>query len=134
MFEEKIPIIIFGQTYEIVGNPADALYYNSLAQYVEMKMKEVQEMTNVVSSQKIAILAALNIADELFRDRENRSTSGESIEKKYVELIQLLDQTMKEDPGSMNKDTAFSLPRNTAEIKTVPPVTKEVQLDLPNNP
>ncbi|MBI2118122.1 MAG: cell division protein ZapA [Elusimicrobia bacterium] len=96
MIEEKIPVIILGQTYEILGNPSDALYYNSLARYIEEKMKEIQQMTHIVSTQKIAVLAALNIADELFQDRENKSSSSNSQEKKQEDLIKLLEQTLKE--------------------------------------
>lgn len=133
MFEEKIPVTIFGQTYEILGNPADALYYNSLARYLETKMKEIQDATNVVSSQKIAILAALNIADELFRDRENRSTSGESTDKKYSELIRILDQAVQDHSEPEKKDSAFSISKNSTPVKIPHPNTKkEVQLDLPN--
>lgn len=96
MIEERIPVKIFGQTYEIVGDASESLYYNSLAQFVEGKMKEIQESTNIVSSQKIAVLAALNIADELFRDREKKSSSGRSLDKKHEELIHLLNKALEE--------------------------------------
>lgn len=100
MIEEKIPVQIFGQTYEIVGNPAEALYYNSLAQFVETKMKEIGDSTNIVSTQKIAVLAALNITDELFRERENKSDSGKSLEKKHAEMIHLLNKVLEEEKSS----------------------------------
>lgn len=96
MIEEKIPVVILGQTYEILGNPSDALYYNSLARYVEDKMKEIQQLTHIVSTQKIAVLAALNITDELFQDRENKSNNNSSQEKKQEDLIKLLEETLKE--------------------------------------
>ena len=94
MIEEKIPVQIMGQTYEIIGNISEALYYNSLARYVEDKMKEIQQSTNIVSSQKIAVLAALNVADELFREKENKTFSGKSADKKYDELIRSLDKAL----------------------------------------
>ncbi len=96
MIEERIPVQIFGQAYEIIGNSSDALYYHSLARFVEAKMKEVQDAAHVVSTQKIAVLAALNIADELFRERENKSLSGTHIEKKHEDLIKLLNQALQE--------------------------------------
>lgn len=95
MFEEKIPMKIFGQTYEILGDPGEALYYNSLARFVEDRMKEILDHTNIVSSQKIAVLAALNIADELFQEREKKSLSGKSSEKKFDELIHVLDSALE---------------------------------------
>ena len=87
MIEDKIPVQIFGQTFEILGNPAETLYYHSLARFVEDKMKEIMHSTNVVSTQKVAVLAALNIAEELFRDRENKSLGGKSVEKKVDDLL-----------------------------------------------
>ncbi|OGR50816.1 MAG: hypothetical protein A3I11_04060 [Elusimicrobia bacterium RIFCSPLOWO2_02_FULL_39_32] len=101
--EEKIPVIILGQTYEILGNPSDALYYNSLARYIEEKMKEIQQMTHIVSTQKIAVLAALNIADELFQERENKSSSSNSQEKKQEDLIKLLEQTLNSNVALENE-------------------------------
>jgi len=103
MIEEKIPVIILGQTYEILGNPSDALYYNSLARYIEEKMKEIQQMTHIVSTQKIAVLAALNIADELFQERENKSSSSNSQEKKQEDLIKLLEQTLNSNVALENE-------------------------------
>lgn len=96
MMEEKIPVKIFGQTYEILGDPSEALHYNSLAAYVEAKMKEIMESTNIVSSQKIAVLAALNICDELFSERENKSFSVKSYDKKHADLIKLIDKVLDE--------------------------------------
>src|SRR5437868_7039490 len=97
MLEDKIPVKIFGQPYEILGNTSESLYYNSLARFVESKMKEIQDSANIVSSQKIAVLAALNIADELFRERENKSFSGKSVDKRAEDLIKLLEKAMADE-------------------------------------
>ena len=98
MLEDKIPVQIFGQTYEILGSQSETLYYHSLARYVEDKMKEIMAHTNVVSTQKVAVLAALNIAEELFRERENKSMGGRVVEKKLDDLVKKLDQSIRE-PG-----------------------------------
>jgi len=96
MLEDKIPVKIFGQTYEILGNPSDALYYNTLAQFVEDKMKEIEQSSNIVSSQKIAVLSALNIADELFHEKEHKTDFTRNFDKKYAELIKVLDKALGE--------------------------------------
>ena len=95
MYEERIPVNILGQTDEIIGDSSEALYYNSLARFVEDKMREIQNATHIVSSQKIAVLAALNIADELFQERDTKSFSSKSSEKKCEELIQMLDSVLE---------------------------------------
>lgn len=105
MLEDKIPVQIFGQPYEILGDPSQALYYNSLAQYVENKMKEVQQATHIVSTQKIAVLAALNIADELLHEKENKSGASKSLDKKHEDLIRLLSKVM-EEPKAESREAA----------------------------
>ena len=115
MLEDRIPVQIFGQAYEIVGNPSETLYYSSLARYVEDKMKEIMNHTNVVSTQKVAVLAALNIAEELFRERENKSLGGQVVEQKVQDLLKKLEEAIKE-PG---------LPAPVKPSK--PPVVHKVQ-------
>lgn len=95
MYEERIPVNILGQTYEILGDPSEALYYNSLARFVEDKMREIQNATHIVSSQKIAVLAALNIADDLFQEKDTKSFASKSSEKKCEDIIELLDSVLE---------------------------------------
>ncbi|OGR95776.1 MAG: hypothetical protein A2902_03340 [Elusimicrobia bacterium RIFCSPLOWO2_01_FULL_64_13] len=105
MLEEKIPVQICGQTYEIIGNPAEALRYTSLARFVESKMKEIQASTKIVSTQKIAVLAALNVVDELFRERETKSFAGKSVEGRHEELIRELRGVL-EEPEAPRREPA----------------------------
>lgn len=103
MYEERIPVNILGQTYEILGDPSEALYYNSLARFVEDKMREIQNATHIVSSQKIAVLAALNIADELFQEKDTKSFSSKSSEKKAEDIIELLDSVLEKQSKIENE-------------------------------
>jgi len=56
---------IFGQTYTIRGE-LDEAYVQKLASYVDEKMRAVANATSTVDTQKVAVLAALSIADELY--------------------------------------------------------------------
>ena len=72
---------IFGQTYNVRGD-GDPDYLTELAQYVDARMREVAAEVATVDPMKIAILAALNIADEFSRFRKQRqSASGIWLEK-----------------------------------------------------
>ncbi len=93
--KEKVNVQIYGRNYEIETDIGDALYINSLARIVEEKMKEVANSTNIVDSGKLAVLAALNIADELYRMQQNRDTSVTSANKKTDELLTLLDTVLE---------------------------------------
>src|SRR5712671_7557582 len=63
-----VQVEIFGQSYNLRGEGATA-YLQELATYVDRRMREVAEATATVDSLKVAILAALNIADESQRGR-----------------------------------------------------------------
>ena len=72
---------IFGQAYNVRGD-GDPDYLTELARYVDARMREVAAEGATVDPMKIAILAALNIADEFSRFRKQRQgASGIWIEK-----------------------------------------------------
>src|SRR5262245_10970910 len=63
-----VQVEIYGQSYNLRGEGATT-YLQELAAYVDRRMREVAEATATVDSLKVAILAALNIADEGQRGR-----------------------------------------------------------------
>lgn len=89
--ENKVKVQIFGATYSIQGE-ADTEYIVRLADYVNEKMKEVAQNLQTGSHLQIAILAALNIADEYFQMREVKSHLVSDLEKKASALITMLDE------------------------------------------
>lgn len=66
---------IFGQTYNVRGN-GDPDYLAELARFVDNRMREVAAQVATVDPLKIAILAALNIADEFSRFRDQREDAA----------------------------------------------------------
>lgn len=85
---------IFGREYKIRG-VADELYIRKIAGYVDKKMREVPAGSSLPSHDRLAILAALNIADELFQERKQSSDVHSSIEQKVHKLIGILDQNLQ---------------------------------------
>lgn len=78
---DSTTVEIFGQTYNVRGE-GDPNYLEELARYVDARMREVAAEVNTVDPMKIAILAALNIADEFSRfKKQKQSASGIWIEK-----------------------------------------------------
>ena len=85
---ESIQVEIFGQTYSIkAGN--DPEYIRELAAFVDTRMKDVQKGTGTSDVYRIAILTALNIADELHRLRTRHDDLKETAEVSLDRLIQL---------------------------------------------
>lgn len=89
--EHKVKVKIFGNMYNIQGD-AEPEYIVKLAEYVNEKMQEVSQNLPSGNSLQIAILAALNIADEYFQLREIKSNLISDLERKTSALIHLLDE------------------------------------------
>ncbi len=85
---------IMGHDYPLEANPGDDLYVNRLAQFVEERMKEVKEESKVVDSYKLAVMAAMNISDELFRVQDAKGVRTKDFDTKAEEMIQLLDTAL----------------------------------------
>lgn len=89
-----VKVSILGQDYTVKA-PADATYIKEVAEYVNEKMKEVQESVGPdQSSTRIAILAAMNISDELFSNRKNKDTVSGDVGSRISSLIDLIDENL----------------------------------------
>ena len=78
---DSTTVEIFGQTYNVRGE-GDPNYLAELARFVDSRMRDVAAEVATIDALKIAILAALNIADEFSRYRKEREdAAGIWIEK-----------------------------------------------------
>ena len=71
-----IRVEIYDQIYNLRG--VDAEYITRLADFVDGKMRTVAEQTSTIDSQRLAVLAALNIADEYHILKRNTTFWQES--------------------------------------------------------
>jgi len=90
-----LKVNIYGTEYPIKGT-TDADYIRQVAEYVDGKMRDIDQSTSVKSSLKVAILAAINIADELFREREEKRGLVKNFEEKISHLSRLINENLKE--------------------------------------
>jgi cell division protein ZapA len=80
MTEESrsVRVRIFGSEYSIRGE-AEAEYIRELARYVDGKMQEVARGTSLNVPLKVSILAAINLADEVFRLRAAKTEAERAV-------------------------------------------------------
>lgn len=78
----NLKVQIFGAEYSIKGE-TDVEYMQKIAGYIDQKMHEVQKNTTTKSALKVAVLAALNIADELFREQARSQQLTNEFEKGF---------------------------------------------------
>jgi cell division protein ZapA len=82
----QVQVEIFGQSYSVKAG-ADPRYVEQLAAYVDAKMQEVSRASGAVDSVRIAVLAALNIADEAFQLRQQSSDADDKARARAAEGV-----------------------------------------------
>jgi cell division protein ZapA len=93
-----VQVQIFGHSYSIRGE-ADQAYILEVAAYVDRKMREITEKLPVASLSKVAILASLNIADELFKERARQQTQSQQLTHQAARLNAVLDHLLEDGPS-----------------------------------
>lgn len=90
---QSTTVQIMGREYRIRSS-ADPSYIQEVARYVDAKLREVSQGTTLPGSDRVAVLAAMNIADELFQLRRASTEEFSSIERRTQSLIHLLDENL----------------------------------------
>lgn len=90
-----VDVQIFGHSYTI-RSEAQQDYILGVAAYVDRKMREITEKLPVASLSKVAILASLNIADELFKERAQREQQQELLGTRAARLNAVLDDLLQD--------------------------------------
>lgn len=86
----SVEVYILGQKYTIKGDAPEE-YIRKLASYVDERLKEVHTSLPNITPVKATILTALNIADELFRLKNEQEKLAKFIEDKTDVLTALFD-------------------------------------------
>ncbi|HEY6120080.1 MAG TPA: cell division protein ZapA [Pyrinomonadaceae bacterium] len=89
-----IRVEIYNQTYNIRSD-GDTEYIIQLAEFVDGRMREISSGTLTVDSLKVAILAALHIADELHRLKHVHEQADSQLSLRSAECAEMLDRLLK---------------------------------------
>jgi cell division protein ZapA len=85
---------IFGTVYHVRGSEEDE-HLQGLADLVDRKMREVAQHVSTGDTARIAILAALNLADELFRIQSQQEGERGEIREKVARLTEELARALE---------------------------------------
>ena len=91
---------IAGQQYPIRSG-LDAAYVAELAAYVDQKMRAASDAAPATDRLGLAVLVALNLADECFRARQLEIGAGGALNERALKLERLLDDAL-DAPESAN--------------------------------
>ncbi|MGA7403130.1 MAG: cell division protein ZapA [Candidatus Sulfotelmatobacter sp.] len=90
----SVRVEIFDQAYNLRGS--DPEYILKLAEYVDSKMRAVAEATNTIDTVRLAVLAALNIADEYHLLKRKQENGSLDYQKRAHDLGSALDEVLRE--------------------------------------
>ena len=76
-----VQVDIFGSPYTIKKGSEDPDYIVRVAAYVDSKMREINEKLPVASVAKVAVLTSLNLADELFKERDGKQRDDRALDR-----------------------------------------------------
>lgn len=87
-------IEIYDQSYNVNADGNEE-YLKDLAAYVDAKMRTVAESTHMVDSLKVAVLAALNIADEAFTLRQRQQEIDGPLRKRVEKCVAMVEKALE---------------------------------------
>ncbi len=87
-------IEIYDQFYNVQAD-GDEAYLKELAAFVDGKMRNIAESTHMVDSLRVAVLAALNIADELYAVRKRQAELEGPLKKRVERCVSLVESALE---------------------------------------
>tara|TARA_B100000315_G_scaffold260068_1_gene319082 strand:- start:2926 stop:3225 length:300 start_codon:yes stop_codon:yes gene_type:complete len=91
--KNEVEVEVFGQKHTIIGD-GEPSYIKELAQYVDQAMVRLADNMRTETAARLAILVAINCADELFRLRKERDDLR-AVSVWATRTIELIDQEME---------------------------------------
>ncbi len=92
---DTVTVTIYGENYTVKAGE-DPAYIEEVARFVDEKMRDIAAGGKIVTTSKIAILAALNIADELLNDRRALKSREEAAAGRIEKLLETLQKAVSE--------------------------------------
>ncbi len=92
--ERQVKVEIYDQSYNVNADGNEE-YLKELATYVDNKMRSIAEATRMVDSLKVAVLAALNIADETFTLRQRQQEIDGPLRKRVEKCVALVEKALE---------------------------------------
>ena len=92
--KRSVTVEVAGLKFQLKTD-ADEAYVKSLARYVTEKMDEARNSARTAPTQHIALLAALNVADELFQSKRDAKQFRQKVREKSRSILEILEKEAK---------------------------------------
>jgi len=94
MAQESLTLTIFGRDYRIACAPDERADLIACARYVDARMNDIRDAGKVMGADRVAVMAALQIAQELFSAKAGGGVSLGEIKQRVRQLNELADQML----------------------------------------
>jgi cell division protein ZapA len=95
---KTIEVEVFGHRFSLQGE-GDEAYFHELAEYVDTQMRTLAKQSKTSTPTKLAILAAINVTDELFRQQRHGASGETEMERRAQLLVEKIDEHLKNPPS-----------------------------------
>ena len=94
MPQESLTLTIFGRDYRIACSPEERADLVACARYVDAKMNDIRDTGKVMGADRVAVMAALQIAQELFSAKAGGGASLGEIKRRIRQLNEIADEML----------------------------------------
>lgn len=94
MPQESLTLTIFGRDYRVACSPEERADLVACARYVDAKMSDIRDTGKVMGADRVAVMAALQIAQELFSAKAGGGASLGEIKRRVRQLNEIADEML----------------------------------------
>ena len=91
---ELVAVRILDREYRVMCTPEERRGLMEAALYLDSKMREARESGKLTSVEKIAVMCALNLSDELLKVRQENIDRSERVDQRVSDLARRLEQAV----------------------------------------
>lgn len=95
---KTIEVEVYGQRFSLQGE-ADESYFHELAKYVDEQMRTLAQNMKTSTPTKLATLAAINIADQLFQQQRLQRDGEIEVERLTQSMLEHIDHQLELHPA-----------------------------------
>ncbi len=91
---KTIEVEVFGHRFSLQGE-GDEAYFHEVAEYVDAQMRTLAKQTRTSTPTKLALLAAINVTDQLFRHQRHQDSGESEMERRAQLLVETIDEHLE---------------------------------------
>ncbi|MEW5849846.1 MAG: cell division protein ZapA [Myxococcota bacterium] len=108
----SVTVSLAGHRFSIRSEHSEA-HLQNLASYVDRKVRELQRLSKTVGTQQLALLAAMNIADELFAAEQRQRDFKQRVHRKSENLLRAVEMAIASQNAARDNASSAKVPGHT---------------------